>query len=159
MAIPNRISTTVPAATITDALAKINEGFNLLKPYLLATLTTEEIDGLAKLGEKSEPFATKGIEYAKTNNQFVPSWVSIPESEKDFTYFNALRPVDILLAQFAKQVADSRIEAGAEVMDVVNDYYKSVKQAHLSGVPAATPIYEDLKQRYIPLGKRKASNP
>ena len=159
MAIPNRISTAVPAATITDAITKITEGYNLLKPFLLATLTASEVDGLAKLGEKSEPFANKGIEYAKTNGQFVPAWVSIAEAEKDFIYFEALRPVDILLAQFAKQVANSRIEAGAEVMDAINDFYKAIKQAHLSGVPTATPIYEELKQRYIPISKKKLAQP
>lgn len=159
MAIANRISTTIPAATVADALTKINDGFNLLKPFLLATLTNDEIEGLAKLGEKSEPFANKGIDYAKTNTQFTPTWVNIAEAEKDFAYFEILRPVDLLLAQFSKQVADSRIETGAEVMDAVNDFYKSVKSAHNSGVPAATPIYQDLKQRYdaIWAGRRKAA--
>lgn len=159
MAIANRISLVIPAATVTDVLTKINDAFTLLHPYLLATLTNDEIEGLAKLGEKSEPFANKGIDYAKTNTQFTPSWVNIAEAEKDFAYFEALRPVDILLGQFAKQVANSRIEAGAEVMDAVNDYYKSVKEAHKTGVPAATPIYNDLKQRYdaVWAGRRKAN--
>ena len=154
MAIPNRISAVIPALTIADAIKKITEGYTLLQPFLLATLTADEITALAKLGEKSEPFANKGIEYAKINTQFTPSWVNVAEADKDFGYFEALRPVDILLSQFSQQVADSRIEAGAEVMDVVNDYYKSVKQAHYSGVPAATPIYQDLKQRYEAQGKR-----
>ncbi len=148
MAIANRISAVIPAATITDATTKINDAFNLLKPFLLATLTAEEIGGMAKLGEKSEPFANKGIEYAKTNGALVPSWVNIAEAEKDFGYFEALRDTDLLLAQFAKQVANSRIEAGAEVLDAVNDFYKSVKAAHQNGVPTATPIYTELRQRY-----------
>lgn len=155
MAIANRISVLIPAATITDALTKINDAFTLLKPFLLASLTADEISGLAKLGEKSEPFANKGIEYAKNNAPLVPSWVNIAEAEKDFGYFEALRPVDLLLAQFGKQVANSRIEAGAEVLDAVNDFYKSVKAAHQNGVPTATPIYNELKQRYAALATSK----
>jgi hypothetical protein len=154
MAIANRISAVIPPATVTDVITKITDAFNLLKPYLLATLTAEEIDGLAKLGEKSEPFAGKGIEFAKTNSNLVPSWVNIPEAEKDFAYFEALRPIDILLDQFAKQVASSKIEAGAEVLDAVNDFYKSVQQAHESGVLTATPIYDEMKKRYAANGRR-----
>ncbi len=154
MAIPNRISTTIPAAAIADAIAKITDAKNLLKPYLLETLTADEVNALAKLGEKSEPFADKGIEYAKTNAQFVPSWVNIPEAEKDLGYFEALRPVDILLSQLSIQVAGSRIEAGAEVLDAVNDFYKAVQQAHFNGVAAATPIYDEMRKRYTANGRR-----
>ncbi len=155
MSIPNRISTTIPADVIADAIVKLTEAQNLLKPYLLAALTSNEVGSLAKLGEKSEPFADKGIEFAKTNVPFVPSWVNIPEADKDYNYFKSLRPIDILLTQFSMQVADSRIEAGAEVLDAINDFYKSVKQAHLNGIAAATPIYEELNKRYIANGRRK----
>lgn len=158
MAIANRISAVIPAATIADATTKINEAITLLKPFLLSTLTAEEVSSLAKLGEKSEPFADKGIEFAKTNASLVPSWVNIPEAEKDLGYFEALRDIDLLLAQFAKQVANSRIQAGAEALDAVNDFYKSVKAAKADGVPAALPIFNELKQRYasIAVGKAKA---
>ena len=157
MAIPNRISAVIPDGVITDAIAGINTAITKLKPYLLDSLTADEVGGLAKLGEKSEPFVDKGLEFATTNGTFVPNWVDMPEAEKDFGYFEALRPVDILLGQFAKQVANSRIEAGAEALDAVNDFYKSVKQAHTNGVAAATPIYEEMKKRYevILAGKKK----
>lgn len=157
MAIPNRISATIPAQVIADVVTKLKEVQTLLSPYLVNTLSSDDVATLSKLGEKSEPYVTKGLEYAKSNGGFVPSWVNIPESDKDFTYFTALRPVDTLLTQIAAQVADSRIEAGAEALDAINDFYKSVQQAHNSGVAAATPIYNDLKERYIRNGK-KASN-
>lgn len=159
MAIPNRISAAIPAATITDAVAKVTDALNLLKPYLLTTLTGDEIAGLAKLGEKSEPFAEKGIEFAKTNAGFVPSWVNISEAEKDFAYFNALRGIDILLGQLSKQVAFSRIESGAEVLDAVNDFYKSVQHAAQNGVPAALPVYDEMKKRYAANGRKKETPP
>ncbi len=154
MAIPNRISATIPEAVIAEVITKIKEAQALLLPHLVNTLTSEDVAGLAKLGEKSEPFVTKGLEYAKTNGGFVPTWVDIPEANKDFVYFNALRPIDILLAQLAGQVADSRIEAGAEALDAVNDFYKTVQQANKSGLAAALPIYNDLKERYASYGKK-----
>jgi ADP-dependent phosphofructokinase/glucokinase len=63
-----------------------------------------------------------------------------------------------LLSQFGKQVANSRIEAGAEVLDAVNDFYKSVQHAHQNGVPAAAPIFDEMKKRYIANGRKKATS-
>lgn len=80
MAIANRVSFSIPAATQNDVITKITDAFNLLKPFLLPTLTADEIGSLAKLGEKSEPYAEKGIEFAKTNAPLVPGWVNIAEA-------------------------------------------------------------------------------
>ena len=87
----------------------------------------------------------------------MPSWVNIAEAEKDMAVFEVLRPVDTLMAQLAREIHFTRIEAGAEVLDAVNDFYKSVKRAHLDGVGAATPIFTELKKRYesIAAGKVK----
>jgi hypothetical protein len=125
---------------------------------VVETLTSEDVASLGKLGEKSEPYVTKGLEYSKKNAAFVPSWVNIAEADKDFTYFNVLRPVDTLLAQLAKQVANSRIETGAEALDAINDFYKSAHQAHNSGVAAAAIIYNDLKERYAKYDKKSSKN-
>jgi hypothetical protein len=159
MAIANRISEVIPATVIADATTKITDARNLLKPYLLTALEASDIDGLAKLGEQSEPFASKGIDYAKTNAALVPSWVNIAEAEKDMAVFEVLRPVDTLMAQFAREIHFTRIEAGAEVLDAVNDFYKSVKRAHLDGIAAATPIFTDMKKRYekLSISKMKAN--
>lgn len=62
-----------------------------------------------------------------------------------------------MLNQFAQQVSNSRIEAGAEVMDAVNDFYKSVQQAANNGLPTAQPIYAEMKKRYAAQGKRQAA--
>ena len=155
MAIPNRISAAVLPENVQKAMDAFKEGFALLKPSLLETLSKDDLDHLAKLGEASEPFVTKGLEFAAVNPDLVPTWVNVPESKKDFTYFEALRPVDTLLLQMWQQVSSSRMEAGAEALDAINDFYKSVQSAHNSGVKAATPIYEEMKKRYSKNGNRK----
>jgi hypothetical protein len=158
MAIANRISEVIPATVIADVTTKITDARNLLKPYLLTALEASDIEGLAKLGEQSEPFASKGIDYAKTNAALVPSWVNIAEAEKDKGVFDDLRQVDTLMAQFAREIHFTRIEAGAEVLDAVNDFYKSVKTAHLDGVAAATPIFIEMKKRYESIAAGKAKS-
>jgi hypothetical protein len=154
----NRISMVIPQADLDDALGLIEQGYNKLKPYLIEALSKEEMEGYAKLGEKSEPFVDKGIEFAKNSTPLVPRRCNIPESEKDFNVFEVLRPHDVMVAQLALRISQTRIVAGAEALDCINDFYKSVKQDAEDGIAEAKPIYEELKKRYASVGKydRKA---
>jgi hypothetical protein len=151
----NRISSVIPQTDLDAALKLIEQGYNKLKPYLLEALSKHEIEAYAKLGEKSEPFVSKGIEFAKTNMQLVPRRCNIAESEKDYKVFEALRPVDVLVSQLALHISQTRVIAGAEALDCINDFYKSVKQDAQDGIADAVPIYEELKKRYIGNGHRK----
>ncbi len=150
----NKISFVIPQTVLDEAEDLINQGFNKLKPYLVEALSKEEIDGYAKLGEKSEPFVDKGIEFAKSNPQLVPRRCDIVEAEKDFNVFEVLLPLDILVAQTALRISQTRTVAGAEALDCMNDFYKNVKQDAIDGVAEAIPIYEELKKRYIANGNR-----
>jgi hypothetical protein len=154
----NRISSVIPQTDLDAALNFIEQGYNKLKPYLLEALSKDEMEGYAKLGEKSEPYVSKGIEFAKNNTQLVPRRCNIEESEKDFTVFKALRPLDVLISQLALRINQTRVIAGAEALDCINDFYKSVKQDAEDGVADAVPIYEELKKRYISNGNRKPKN-
>lgn len=155
MSIPNNLSEIIPQAVLDSVAKKLQEANDELKPYLVETLSKEENDALAKLGEKSEPFVDKGIEFALTNPRFVPDWISIPEAEKDFKVFTALRTIEILAAQLLGGVSSTRIVGGAESLAAINIFYGAVGQAHKDGVAAATPIYEELRKRYIANGRRK----
>jgi hypothetical protein len=77
----------------------------------------------------------------------------LPRQKKDFDVFEALRPIDPLVNQLAILVSRTRILAGSEAIDCINDYYKNVKQDAEDGVAEAIPIYNDLKQRYEKVGK------
>lgn len=153
MANKNLISEVIPAQVITDATKGLNDVFTLLKPYLIDNITKEQIDTMPKLGEKSEPYVDKGLEYATNHPNTVPRRCNIAEAQKDFNVFEALRPIDPLVNQLAILVSRTRILAGSEAIDCINDYYKSVKQDAEDGVAEAIPIYNDLKQRYQNVGK------
>jgi hypothetical protein len=62
------------------------------------------------------------------------------------------------VAQLALRISQTRIVAGAEALDCINDFYKSVKQDAEDGIAEAKPIYEELKKRYISNGNRKAKS-
>ena len=155
MAIANRISVTIPATVITDVTTKLLDAFTLLKPYLVNNLSKEDLQNVAKMGDKSEPFVEKGLEQSKNNASLVPAWVTVSEADKDFLYFKVMRPIETILQQMFEAVSNSRTEAGAEALDAMNDFYKSIQQAAHTGVAIAIPIYEELKKRYAYNGVRK----
>jgi hypothetical protein len=151
----NLVNQVIPANIMADAETKINEAYTLLKPFLVEALTSAEISGMAKLGEKSEPFVANGLNYAQKHPNTVPKRCNITEAADDFEVFNSLKNIDILVNQMAIRLSHTRILAGSEAIDCINDYYKNVQQDAKDGVAEAMPIYNDLKTRYENLGKKK----
>jgi hypothetical protein len=84
MANKNLISEVIPEKVIDDATKGLNDVFTLLKPYLMDNITKEQIDAMPKLGEKSEPYVDKGLEYATNHPNTVPRRCNIAEAEKRF---------------------------------------------------------------------------
>ena len=71
MAMDNRISIEIPPADLKAALDHINAARTLLEAYLKA-LTPEERKTYNKMGDKSEPFVGKVIDYLVSEPQFMP---------------------------------------------------------------------------------------
>jgi hypothetical protein len=153
MANKNLISEVIPAKVITDATTGLQQVYNLLKPYLLDNVTKEQIDSIPKLGEKSEPYVDKALEYANNHPNTVPRRCNIPEADKDFAVFEVLRPLEPIATQLSIMIHNTRLIAGSEAIDCVHDYYKNVKQDAEDGVAEAIPIYNDLKQRFENVGR------
>lgn len=149
----NLINASIPAQVITDATTKLNDAYTLLKPYLVEALSKEEINGMPKLGEKSEPYVDKGLQYATNYPNTVPRRCNIADATKDFALFEVLRNLDIISNQLSIRINHTRLLAGSEAIDCINDYYKSIKQDAQDGVAEAIPIYNELKQRYQNVGK------
>lgn len=151
----NLVNKVIPAAVITDAETKLNEAFTLLKPYIVEALDKDFIGSIPKLGEKSEPFVGNGIDYAQKHPNTVPKRCNIKEAEDDFSVYGDLKNIDIILSQMAIRVSHTRILAGSEAIDCINDYYKNVKQDAQDGIAEAIPIYDELKKRYENIAKGK----
>jgi hypothetical protein len=153
MANKNLINQVIPAKVIADATTLLNQTLTLLEPYLIDGITAKQINEMVKLGEKSEPFVDKGLEYATNHPNTVPKRCNIPDAQKDFDVFEALRPIDPLVNRLAILVSHTRILSGSEAIDCINYYYNNVKQDAEDGVAEAIPIYNDLKVRYDKVGK------
>lgn len=151
----NSISITIPPAdlqAVKDMLASIN---GLLAPYLIA-LTPEDRRKLLKMGDGSEPFVSKVMDYAVSDPQFLPPFVQIAELKKDWEAVTARLPIFRTVQQLENNLSDTVMLTGSEAFEGSLSYYNSVKLGAKMNVPNAKTIYEDLSKRFEAQGKRKA---
>lgn len=154
MANENRVAIQIPADDLKKVLDLLKQAEDILKPYLIA-LTPEERKKLPKMGDKTIPFVEKVTEYAKSNPEFVPSYMNVQNLEIDFQAVSDLtlmiRPTD----QLASSLNDTTLLAGSEAYSSALVYYNAVKQAARNNVPNAKTIFDDLKKRFDKLRAKK----
>ena len=158
MAQQNRISVTIPQKTIDEVIKHLADVKALIKTYL-HPLMVEERQGLVKMGDKSQAFTKKALEYAKTNSEFAPKSVDVTEWQKDFDAVEDLTPIKNQLTQLLSDVDDTTMLLGAEAYDPARWYYNTVQFAASKGDMSAKPIYEDLGKRYPSVKRKKDTSP
>lgn len=147
MSAPNRVSTDIPTAVLTDVTTKLNEVRTLLQPYLQA-LTPEERRTLPKMSDKSIAFVNKVETYTNSNPEFAPAFMQVAEFEKDFLLVEELKPLLDICEQLCSNIDDTSMLGGSEAYVAALMYYNSVKMAAKTGQASARPIYDDLSMRF-----------
>jgi hypothetical protein len=142
----NRVSASISAADIQAVLGAVQTIRQKL-PFLVS-LTNQERQEIAKLGEKSVGFEEKCAAYMASNPEFLPGFVQIGEVTKD----RALRAQILqFFSQFTsvcEAVNDTMLVIGSEIWMADLAYYQSVREAAKRGRPGAEAIYNDLRQRF-----------
>lgn len=141
--------------TVNEALAALQ---NTLGPKL-KTLTPDERRKLPKMGDGTEPFVLKTSEYAKTNPEFLPPYISADALGVDLKTIEMLNTLVRPLRQTVSNLDDSIMLAGSEAYTASLSYYNNIKQALKMGVPGAESIYKDLKQRFENQGQKSIPEP
>lgn len=152
----NRISIAIPPAdlqAVQQALATIQ---TILAPYVVA-LTPEDRKKVLKMGDSSEPFVSKAMDYATSDPQFLPPFMQAAEMKKDWDAVVDLLPTFRTVQQLDDNLSDTVMLAGSEAYEAALAYYASVKMAAKMNIPGAKAIYEDLKKRFEGQGRRKPS--
>jgi len=147
MSTQNQISIQIPEDVIIDVTKKLQDVKKLLAPFLQG-LTAKERQEIFKMGDKTAPTVSKVKSYIETNPEFVPNYMDTEEFFKDEHLVVQLSPLANLMEQLQSDVADTAMLAGSEAIGSALLYYGSVKEAAHRGVPAAKPIYEDLRARF-----------
>lgn len=153
----NSISIVIPPAdlqAVRDALATAN---SILLPFLIA-LTPEQRKKMLKVGDGTEPFVDKVMDYAVTDPQFLPAYVQLAEMQKDYDAVEGLLPIFRTVQQLESKLNDTVMLVGSEVYQYSLSYYNSVKMGTKMNSPNAKPIYEDLKKRFEKKPKKKIAD-
>jgi hypothetical protein len=144
----NRISFQLTEADKEDIKAALKVLGGTLLPKLVE-LTPDEIRELPTMGDRSSPFTTKALEFAKIYPEYA-ALIDVTEFEKDMKTVEQLREIYIPLAQLTKNVHDTMTLAGSEAYVAGLTYYGSAKEGLKRKLPNAIRITEDLGQRFLP---------
>ena len=100
------------------------------------------------MGDKSIAFVEKALDYAKSNPEFAPAYLNIPELQIDLRAVQDLTAIWQLLEPLTNNVNDTEMLSGSEAFQAALAYYNSVKHAAKMNVPSAKAILDDLKKRF-----------
>ena len=144
----NKISTSIPAETLADILAKVNALNASLANYLLFNLTPSDRLEISKMGDKTIAFVQKSLEYAQMNPTLVPVYLDVPEAKKDLALVQDLNTVLKQISTLQRAIEDTAMVAGSEAYNAALVFYNSVKGASRINVPGSEAVYNDLQQRF-----------
>lgn len=154
MSVENLVSIDIPDEDIQKVQDALKVVVDTLRQYLIA-LSPEQRRSMLKMGDGSEPFVEKVLDYLKSNPQFLPAVLSAEEMEKDWKVINQLLPIMRTIEQLASNLNDTIMEAGSELYKAALGYYKGVEIGAQMNYPDAKPISEDLGKRFAGQGRRK----
>ncbi len=150
----NLVSIEIKPNDLTKILSLLTEVDSILKPYLIA-LTPEERKELPKMSDKTIPFVEKALEYAQSNPQFAPAYMSVPELKIDLTAVGDLTQVIRSVEALYENLSDTIMLSGSKAYVASLTFYNSIKQAAKLSIPNAKPIYDDLSKRFESQKKKK----
>ena len=142
----NQISADLPILSVEQIMEKIDE-IGALLPFLIS-LTLEERSGVFKPGDVNIAWLGKAKDYINQSPQFMPEYMSVPESMKDLNVATNLSLVLKKMNVLVDKMQDTFTQAGYEALLSALVYYNSVKKAAENNAPGAQTIYDDLKKRF-----------
>ena len=143
----NQVSIRISPEDHQQVMEGVKSLSTVLKP-LLSSLTKEQRQELPKMGDGTEPFVEKALDYVQSNPEFAPPYVKAEEMATDFKAVKDLLNIYRPLLQLVQQLDDSIMLSGSEAYVGSLAYYNSAKMAARMNAPGAKAIYEDLRQRF-----------
>ncbi|SDD27997.1 hypothetical protein [Williamwhitmania taraxaci] len=142
----------VTKKTILDEIDSIQSKL----PFLI-NLKADDRHNLAKMGDKTLAFVTKGLDYAKQNPTIVPPFLDVTQFENEVNVVTDLSSIMKSIRQLLEKIDDTTMLAGSEAYASALVFYNAVKSASKVDVPGMKSIYEDLQTRFP--GRGKSNHP
>jgi hypothetical protein len=154
----NVVAIQIPKEKLSEMQTHITALQTLLSDYVVA-LTSEQRRALPKMNDKTMPFVEKGLEYSKSNPEFVPVYLDVREFDTDMAAVTDLKSLFNPISQVCKNLDNSILLSGSEAYQAALTYYNNVKQAAKMNVPNAKPIADDLGKRFVKASKKEEPLP
>ena len=127
-------------------------------PHGLMTLTADERQAYAKMGDKTIAFVQKAIDFAELYPNLVPAYVNIIELKKDMEAVVIMKSIFRQMEEMTTQLEDSIMVAGFDAFTASLSIYGAAKDAARRDVPGAKIVYNEMKERF-PGRKHKEDPP
>lgn len=136
---------------VQDSLVFLRQN---LYSFMIA-LREEDRRKLLKMGNASKPFVERTLDFMLSNPEFISPLIKTDEMRAKYELIKQLLPIFREFKQITRNLDDTLMLLGSDVMYSANVFYSSVKHAKKMRIPNATPIFEELQQRYLQKSSRR----
>jgi hypothetical protein len=150
----NLISATLSDAVVAEVETHLKAIATLIGG-LLQNLEPKDRQAMAKMGDKTLAFVQKALQYAGQDAALLPSYISLPEAEKDLALTRQLDSILKLMAPLCQSVQDTVMLAGSDAYIAGLGIYGHIKAAAGNNVQGATSIAQDLSTRFPGKSRKK----
>ena len=140
----NRIDVTLTAEQSAAVEAAVQALLDAL-PFVVSVGSTER-KHLFKLGAGSEAFVQQAHAIARENTEIIPGGLNVADLDRDAAVRDLLLPVEQQLSTLLTKVRDTRMLAGADLMQGAMVVYRALK-VHGNGA-GMNVLQQQLGQRF-----------
>lgn len=147
MAIDNLISVTFSA----EELQQLDDHLAALESFLSSkciSLTPEQRRDFGRIGNKSENWLRKVMDYFQTQPQMIPSFVDAAETMRDYEARRAIQPRVARMEAIYDMLSDTNVLLGTDLYHSGVAFYRNIKLLSAQNVNGAKAIYEDLSAQF-----------
>lgn len=111
------------------ATAEIDQALGTLERYFASflELSSDDIRGLNKMGDKSEPFCRQALIVLDQNHQALPPSFDLAEAQNDLAQLDLLRPRLQRLRTLLAKGEDTEIALGSDILCAALEGYSFLK--------------------------------
>ena len=111
-------------------------------------LTPEERQTYGRLGNRTENWISKVLEYIDGRPELTPMYIKVTELKKDYETRKKLLPVLKQLAFLSESIDDTTVLLGNDIYNYALAYYRNIKLVSRENVPGTTEIFNDLAAQF-----------
>ncbi len=148
MAQKNQISAAIAETDKQEVISAIDALRSKLNPVTPFNLSADERLTLNKMGDKTLAFVDKALEYAHQHPDLVPTFVDVPEADKDFQLSRDLYEILQAIRPLVRAIEDAMMISGSEAYEASLMFYSAIKSASRGNIPGSEAIYDDLQKRF-----------